>query len=305
MNYFFDESGNWDSIKGRDYLVLGGIGIADKNMPDVIFAVESFRKANNLKSIHACDSNPILREKLLLVISELISAGKLVSAVKFYSQKYLKKELGRSRTDELYLKEAADFVQKFIFGDNHPAINWDPKFKYSFIEGTIKHISRKERWNSRIRSVDEGYVLNGQFVENKWNEMLSRVDKKSSPSLIIQQFKDKVVACATDTEKAEIIKSFELSELELYLTQTLTMRERFNQRIEDRYENTIKRFSTQNPGRRIRVNYIDKHAESRERNGIEIVDFLCFLFYTGGKELPSNSSSALKSIYANTEIEVI
>jgi hypothetical protein len=314
MKYYFDESGDWsfsflvdvknDWMKKKPF-ILSGIVIQDKYVNEISFTLKEFKKVNGINNLHGSENSPAIKQSLYSLIAGLLEKGKIKSCVKLYGFKYLQNRLSSYEPDDLYMDEASIFCQKFIIGDNEPTICWDPKFKYSYLSEVINNSAYPERWEKKVVDIYNEYDLKEEIAENKHHELIKKMENKINAGRIETEFLQKLRTLEGKKEIRKIIKRFDFSYLDLHLAKTLSMREKFNQKIEDAYLNNTKLLSMPvSKKNKIRVNYIDKYSGGGDTFGIEITDAISNLFYSSGKNLPPNPSSALKTIYSYTQVEV-
>jgi hypothetical protein len=187
MKYYFDESGDWsfsflDDEKNRwmrnKPFILAGIVISDKYVNEISFAIKEFKITNGLNNLHGSETSATIKQDLYSLIAGFLEKGIIQAYIKFYSFKYLQNMLSSYEPDDLYMEEASDFCQKFITGDPEPIINWDPKFKYSYLSEVIKNSADPEKWEKNVVNIYNDYDLKEDITEKKHQELIKRLQKK-------------------------------------------------------------------------------------------------------------------------------
>lgn len=307
MLYFFDESGNWNYLQGNKKLVLAGIVVKNiQSFDDIIYKLNEFKSNNNISNIHSAELSSDTKEKLISLIADLFN-NKLISAkITFYSINSLKILYEKNLKDQesVYIEKASDFVIPFIFGDNQKDIRifWDMKFRYNHLAAIINRIN--ENFSFPFYNLNNNYSLNDASLKEKKNELLDRLRKLKTPNSIIKKLIESLTK--NNSNVKDIIKKFDLSELELYLTKTVSMRDKFKHKIQGKLEQKYSYFGLlEKPV--FNITYLDKYSNSKFLAGIEIVDALAHLFYTNGIITKSNMNvnSSIKTIYNLSKVEVL
>lgn len=302
MYYFFDESGSWSYLNGNSKIRtnLGGLFINEENFNKVFIEVDQFKRLNSKISLHASEMSNELKENLYTLIANLFDKNLIKASVKPFTERYLINQFERfGNSDELYMEEASSFILRFIIGDSNPRIFWDQAFRKAYIAAIIDHIQRQDRWDPKLKKLSKKYEFNSSYIDEYSEELVKKLNKVDYPSPSIIRFKDLLLKSEDQTQ---IIKKFDFSELDLYLTKEISLRTMFNKKIEDKLYDFTNDFNLPHIRNRISVEYLGKHYSCKEIIGIELIDAICNLFYSCNSKCPDNASSSVLSIFSNTDL---
>lgn len=307
MHYFFDESGNWESIHlNKIDLILAGVAIPDENLELVKTEIYNLKSQNNLRSIHAADVNIDIKTKFKTLIAALLAKNIIKTYVKKCKTKTLCEKLNYFSSNEIFIESASQFILNLVFADKNPSLFWDFKFHYTYPDKVleqmeIKKLMEKHRFDHPISLFEKHYSYSSPsaFMQRK-KQILNQLNNAKYKKGRVAEFLNSKYSHETNMH-SEPFKLYDLTLLELTVNENLKHRNIFTERINASYNKFAMELGIPPLNSGINLNYIAK--ENPENNfGIEIADTIANFFYTYKSRPYLNYSDDEKSILSLTSL---
>lgn len=302
MNYYFDESGNWQELNNeRNKLVIAGLLIKNKTtLIEIEQELKLFKVRNNLDIIHANEMNNNIKEELYKIISEFLEKEEVNVLAHYFSPKILRNQTIKS-ADDLYVEIASNLISDITFGDNDIKIEYDMKFHYAYPQNIVENFNKTDK--SEYTNMKNNFVIKNEVIKQnkeKIRNNISRIINKRKDATLQKYFD--LLSSEDNDAQVDFISQYLWSEFELKIDKTNYIKDKFKDKIEDISKSKCKNYSIPYEPLNLKIKYQHKHYQSA---GVQIIDVLCNLIWKFGNDLPSNTSSAIQSIYSNITIKDI
>jgi len=302
MNYYFDESGNWqEPFKEKNKFVLGGLVIKSKTfVNDIEQDIKIFKSQNRLSQIHANEMSLDLKEKLYQMIYEYLKCDDASVLVYYFKPEALFNQT-KKNPDELYIDKASTLISNITFGDSQLTIDYDMKFYYSYPANIIEHL--KEQKRVEYSEMERSFTLSNNIYEKnrkRIEELMSRSLSKNKNEKL-QKYYDLICGKRDDKQK-KFIEKYLWTDFRLKLDKTYLIKEKFKDKINDKSNQKSMELGLSYEDITSKIKYQHKQYQSA---GVQIIDVISNLVWRYGAHAPKNSSSAIKGIYENITIEDI
>ena len=302
MNYYFDESGNWqEPSKEKNKFVLGGLVLKNEAFINTIEQeIKLFKSKNSLSQIHANEMSLELKEKLYQIIYEHIKCDDASVLVYYFKPESLFNQT-KKNPDELYIDKASTLISNMTFGDTQLNIEYDMKFYYAYPENIIEHL--KEQKRVEYNEMENSFVLSDGIYEKKRKNIEELISKSLSKrkNAELQKYYNLVCAIKSDAQK-KFVERYLWTDFRLKLDKTYLIKEKFKDKINDKSNQKSMELGLPYENITSKIKYQHKQYQSA---GVQIIDVISNLVWRYGEHAPKNSSSAIKGIYENITIEDI
>lgn len=302
MNYYFDESGNWQELYNeKNKLVIAGLLIKNKTLlREIEQELKLFKLKNHLEIIHANEMNNNTKEDLYQIISEFLKKEDIKVLAHYFSPKILNSQTIKS-SDDLYVDIASNLISDITFGDDDINIEYDMKFHYAYPQNIIQNFKTSDK--PEYVNMKKNFIIRDNvIIENKEKikTNISRIlNKKKDYEL--QKYFD-LLSEKDNTVQTDFISEYLWAEFKLKIDKTNYIKDKFKDKIEDISKLKCKNYSIPYESSKLKIKYQHKHYQSA---GVQIIDILCNLIWKFGNNLPQSTSSAIQSIYNNITIKDI
>jgi len=302
MNYYFDESGNWqEPFKEKNKFVLGGLVIKSKTfVNDIEQDIKIFKSQNRLSQIHANEMSLELKEKLYQMIYEYLKCDDASVLVYYFKPEALFNQT-KKNPDELYIDKASTLISNITFGDSKLHIEYDMKFYYSYPTNVIEHL--KEQKRVEYSEMEKSFTLSDRIYEKKRRkieDLISRGLSKNKNEKLQQYYN--LICGKKNEQQKKFIEKYLWTDFHLKLDKTYIIKEKFKDKIDDKSNKKSAELGL--PYENIVPNIKYKHKQYQSA-GVQIIDVITNLVWRYGEYAPQNSSSAMRGIYQNITIEDI
>lgn len=302
MNYYFDESGNWQEINNeKNKLVIAGLLIKNnKTLIEIEQELKLFKLRNHLEIIHANEMNDNTKENLYQIISEFLKKEDVKVLAHYFSPKILCNQTIKS-ADDLYVEIASNLISDITFGDNDINIEYDMKFHYAYPQNIIQNFKTSDK--PEYVTMKNNFVIKDSIVEQNKEKIKSNISRIlfKRKDVNLQKYFDLLSSEDKDAQ-VNFISQYLWSEFKLKIDKTNYIKDKFKDKIEDITKFKCKNYSIPYEPLKLKIKYQHKHYQSA---GVQIIDVLCNLIWKFGSNLPSTTSSAIQSIYSNITIKDI
>lgn len=301
MNYYFDESGNWqEPLNEKRRLVLGGLLIKDNYIYNELKRdMTIFKNRMRIDQIHANEMNKNQKEELYQLIYKYISLNESQVLV-YHFQSYILYSQTNKSSDELYIELASRLISDISFGDNSIDIEYDMKFHYAYPLKIINSLKSNKR--VEYSNIEKNFILSPDGYKKEIKRVSSNISRVLSKrkNNELQRLYDLLSSQKSDRQMKELTQ-YIWSEFRLKIEQTNKTREKFRDQIEANTRAKCRSYSIPYSTSRMKIKYQHKHYQSV---GVQLIDVICNLVWHYGNN-PTNTSSAVEGIYNNITIKDI
>jgi len=173
MEYYFDESGNWQQPGAeRHRLVMGGVLFRDRR---TVHRLEEelrlFMAEERLDRLHATDLTAAQKASCYeMLVNHLVADTRVL--VHHYSPDVLESS-SRRKVDEIYLDKAAGLVKVMALGDPEVRIHYDLKFHYAWPANVLRQMDRLPWYLKKAR---DRFQLKPGAVADERDRIRKKVD---------------------------------------------------------------------------------------------------------------------------------
>jgi len=316
MDYFFDESGNWQEPgRERRRLLIGGLLFGDPDLERSLGReLDIFMARENLEQLHATDLTPARRERCYRLVLEHLGEESRV-LVRSWPPSILRSR-SRSDADEVYLERAAALARVMLLGDPQARIYYDLKFYYAYPLNVVKQVGKLPWYLKRAR---DRFVVNPRELARERDRLLERLERerekvgRGRPGLeefvaglvggvegdpLESGFDERVVELRRRI--GERVADYYWSELWQQFRGQDRMRERFRERILSELARVRDRLGMEDEPPSLEIHFLGKQEN---RPGILAVDLICNLVYRLRETDAEALSPAERGILDRIELE--
>ncbi|MEA3315159.1 MAG: hypothetical protein U9Q30_04830 [Campylobacterota bacterium] len=303
MNYYFDESGNWqEPFDERNKLLIGGLLIKENYIKkELKQEFTMFKNKHNLSEIHATDIKDVyLKEQLYKMIYDYVKLDEVDMLVH-----YLKPKALYSRTlndpDDLYIDIASKLISDITFGDTNLNIEYDMKFHYAYPLNVLDNLNYA---NQNFTKMKQNFILSEDGYKDNIQRIQSIIKKsyKKTKEYKLKKTLDLLNISPKEKQK-NFISNYLWSEFNLKSEKPNIIKERFKDKIEQITKQKYKDYGLEY-GDIQKPNIKYKHKQYQSE-GVQIIDIICNLVWKNGDKVLESSSSTIKGIYENITIKDI
>ena len=276
MKYYFDESGNWNTLEGRNPLVMCGVVFLDRpSYLAVHSGFNSIRAEYKLSpfEFHGTDASDVVRENVYSVMHEALFSGSTRALVMILDPMELRKT--RESASDIYIRHASSLISRLAMGDPAPRIYSDMKFRGAY-PARVAQLAMDPSFRTGQATFDRimgSYELKEDSVGEK-HERISKLLAGNStrrPTREMTQLKGMIRPGETG-----IFKRYEFAELWLDWTEREGVREKYRDRILEEINQIRESLGMDLGVERLRLLFVDKASNNP---GVQFADFLCNLVY--------------------------
>ena len=292
MNYYLDESGNWENIEQeKNRLVIGGLLIKSKDIvADIERDFKLFKIRENLEIIHANELSNRQKEELYYLIEKYLSKDEVKSF--FY---IINPEIFYSQTqryaDEIYVDTASKLIVDMSFGDRDIDIEYDMKFHYAYLPNILEHINKNKDYDD-FSQMSSNFVLNKSKIQNNQNRIIKQLNRYKNS---IQDYENTLQKIKSDEK---FLSKYLWEEFRLKIEKAYSVREIFKDKVASFTKQRCHELFLEEYDFNIDIKYKNKFKQS---SGVQIADILCNLVWKHGKNTPKT----YKDIYNKLNIKEI
>lgn len=284
MKYFCDESGDWtDNSKNiNEKLILTCISCGINNYSLVKSEIEKFKIDNNIQLIHATELNAkkTERQKLFVLLNNIYDKDWFKVFYSVINQKQFLNIVQSQNNDydQAYIECSSEFIKKIILGDNAPEIYWDMKFRHNYHENIIKKILQTEHdfHLEELKIMNKNYQIKPDILDYLAEKLLEKINQNEK---ISEENKKLINDKLATYKKEEVIKLFDLYNLDLKVNKTLEYQRTLDIKIKD-IINKYNALYGLNEIRNSPIQYISKRkTDNKNLIGIELADVFSNLFW--------------------------
>lgn len=279
MKYYFDESGNWENLKRKEYRSLVMCVVLFKDIAsfnEVEWAFQSIRAERNLTpfEFHATYLDNSTRERVYAAMYAALKTERAkVWALRV--DPVLLKKTQRSETD-LYIDYASYLLSSIALPDEKPEIYSDMKFRGAYPAAVAK-LAVNTSFKSNFRTFDRimaTYQPMEETIEKKKREILRLIENslRKQPVLVLNDLKE-MVETGSD---AGIVKRYEFAELWLDWKEREQIREKYRETILSNLKKARQSLGIDVETTNIKLRFVDKNENNA---GIQFADFVCNILY--------------------------
>ena len=293
MDYFFDESGNWQ-IPGseKNRLVLGGLWFQHPDVErNLLQDLKILLAKERLDQLHATDLTPARRERCYELLNEHLH-GNAKALVRTFPPNLLAATT-RGKADETYIVKAAGLVRVLTLGDQEIHLFWDNKFYYAYPLNVLRNMNRLPWYVKKIREMmvldplQQG-DLRDQLVQRLKKQLVKGDTFQQKP---LQSFLERITPRVEgdpldpdflkEEEKAragavEAIADYYWSEMWQQVFGYLHMQDKLKNTVLSELDQIQYRLGMKQGEPALKLTFIDKQAN---RAGIVAIDLICNLVY--------------------------
>lgn len=296
MDYFFDESGNWQEIDNeKKRLVIAGMVIKDEVVTkDLEQDLKLFKIRNKLFQIHASEiKDSLLKEELYQIIYEYIKLDEVLILAYIINPKILFSQTMKD-PDEIYIDIASDLIGSMTFGDKKIDIEYDMKFHYAYPQNIIENIKIEKKFDEYMQ-MSRNFFLKDHFFR-KHKERISKNILRNRNRI------DNINEVVKKIDDIKFVNKYLWEEFRLKTEKTALAKEKFKDKIQNYVKQQCKIFGLLAYDMELDIQYKGKHNQSA---GVQVIDVVNNLLWRNGTNPNNNSSSAVKGIYKNITIKEI
>jgi hypothetical protein len=285
MNYYFDESGNWQELEQeRRNLVIGGVVAKNTEvLIDLKDELDGFKFKNNLTHIHATELEPIKRWELYKIIAKYLE-NKTLKALFYFMNPSIFYSQTQKDPEDIYINVASELLSNIAFGDNKIKVEYDMKFHYAYPVKILESMQEHKGYDEFIRMSKNFTFKDEKEIEkqkNRLSKILSRlnipVNKLNNPNFLYKYIWE---------------------EFRLKVESGARMREKFKERTLLKMEQNNKKLGL-NSDIKLNIEYKGKHNQSV---GVYVVDVLTNIVRYHGKKAKNDE---VKDIYKYIKVKEI
>lgn len=302
MNYYFDESGNWqEPFAEKNRLVIAGLLIKENSVAkELEQTLKLFKVRNNLQQIHATEMNNELREELYKIIYDFVKLDDISVLIHYFNPRLLFGQTMKN-SDELYIEIASSLISDMTLGDNDVNIEYDMKFHYAFPQNIID--SFKETKRAEYGSMEKAFVLaesEYQKLKEQITTNISRVLAKNKNGALQNYYN--LLCGEKNDHQTEFISTYLWTEFRLKIEKSTFIKERFKDKIKDNTKQKCKDFHLSYQYSEPKIKYQYKHYQSA---GVQVIDVISNLVWRYANKPALESSTAIQGIYKHITIKDI
>lgn len=283
MYYHIDESGNWQDPCSNHKLVIANVMVRSKRaLYDVYQNIKSYKNKYDFKGgLHAADMSQEQLEILYDKVASFIKSEKIFAQARILArQEILEKYSANQELYAAYLNETSNFLAKLACLDENFKIYSDEMLYSSYPAKIIELISKNNSQHHKIKNIFKYYELKPEVVKKKNNKLMARIGLTNTKTKFMKIFLQHL----EEGEKVEeLIKLFDMQELDTIMSLNIRNRERLNTKIEENI-NVFRKNLALPFIEKVHVNFIRKYEQKNYHIApIEIADIIANLIYRGKK----------------------
>jgi len=284
MQYYFDESGNWQEIQNENRnLVIGGVLIKNKNnFIELTEDFKAFMAKNRLKHIHMNELEEYQREELLKIILKYLKDDKIKSLLYIINPKYLHSKT-TSSADELYIDLATELISNIAFGDKDINIEYDMKFHYAYPVNILEEINILKEYDDFVK-MSKNFILNLHNMEKNKNRI--RTNLLRGRILNLEKYLSKL-------DDKKFLSKYLWEEFRLKVQKGALLREAFLEKSKTKLQAKYKNFEIKKDIN-IKIDYKGKHIQSA---GVGVIDVLTNIVRYNGITPKRHVTQVTKDIF--------
>jgi len=285
MNYYFDESGNWQELEQEHRnLVIGGVVAKnEESLIDLKDELENFKFKNNLRHIHATELEPIKRVELYNIFVKYFE-NKTLKALLYMMNPAIFYSQTQKDPEDIYISVASELLSNIAFGDSKIAVEYDMKFHYAYPANILESMKEYRNYDEFIR-MSKNFTFKNEEVKEKQKNRISKIlSRLNIPS-------DKL-------NDSNFLYKYLWEEFRLKVESGAKMREKFKERTLSKIEQKNIKLGLKNDVE-LNIEYKGKHNQSV---GVYVIDVLTNIVRYHGV---APKSDDVKEIYKYIKVKEI
>lgn len=303
MNYYFDESGNWDGAE-EHRLIMGGMLLGDDktevlNRENLAQDLDLAAAEIGLDSLHAADLGPDDRARVYRIIHDALCRGG-TALVRIFDPSITRSRTTRS-PEEVYTDRATELLNILTCGDQDIRLFCDHRFYTAYPANVIDNLAcpRPAYYQSTTRQfamTDQAFGKVRSRIQNKLQGVKGK--RRSCNVHAIESFLEKLLSASAQ----HALESYLWTELWLRIQSTEIARENFRAKLMRNRNETDNRLRVRTVPPQLYLEFVRKEANNP---GVIAIDFLCNLVYRYGKRPPRSASDTIRGLYRQIRVEEV
>lgn len=279
MNYYFDESGNWQEVQKEEVsFIMTGVAVVDERTFNTQY-VSDFKEiqtANGLggHSFHAADLRRSGKSDVLSMIhNKIIEAiDNDVIVVKALFLEPHKVKMTKKSSDDIYIDYASCLLSFLMMGDSFPKVFSDMKFNGAHPVKMAEYLLRGNKVNisdSNLNELMESTSLKSSSVPRLMAEVTRILEYKLQwqDEEQVRKLLNKLQRC-----DVELLHRYKFFEYWINRDEKDNIREKYRVEIERKLNAAGRDLGIVEP---VSVPKVEFMSKSRNEYGIFVADFIC------------------------------
>jgi len=284
MNYYFDESGNWQEIEQESRNLVIGAVVAknEENLVDVKDELDNFKFKYNLKYIHLNELDIPKREELYKIIGRYLENSTikamlyLINPAIFYSQT-------QKDPEDIYILVASNLLANIAFGDRDIKVEYDMKFHYAYPSKILENLKEHRSYDEFTRMASN-FIFKDEKIKLQKDRVKKLLERDNLPLDVVKNIGK--------------LYRYVWEEFRLKVESGARMREKFKERSLLKLEQKAKSMGL-NSDIKLNIEYKGKHNQTI---GVYLIDILTNIVRYHGT---SAKSDEVKKIYKFIKVKEI
>ena len=283
MNYYFDESGNWQEVEQENRnLVIGAIVAKnEESLVDLEDDINSFKFKHNLKYIHLNELDMLKREELYKIVGKYLENNTIKAMVYlikpslFYSQT-------QKEPEDIYISVASGLLANIAFGDRDIDVEYDMKFYYAYPSKILENL--KEYRKDEFAQMASNFIFKEEKIKSQKKRIKKLLERDNLPLDVVKNVGK--------------LYRYVWEEFRLRVEAGARMREKFRERSLLKLEQRAKKLGLLDDIK-LKIEYKNKYNQSI---GVYIIDILTNIVRFHGT---NPKSDEVKKIYKFIKVKEI